>query len=100
MSGTAGTLDVDLKGNVWVTSPDGALRFDIAKETFTEFKSVRYKTPHGIGTLYGLALDPTRNGCGAFISRLLLGYRDISPGKPGRVRLPPNQPVDDKLSPE
>ena len=36
MSGTAGTLDVDLKGNVWVTSPDGALRFDIAKETFAE----------------------------------------------------------------
>ena len=49
MSGTAGTLDVDLKGNVWVTSPDGALRFDNAKETFTEFKSVSYKTPHRHG---------------------------------------------------
>ena len=43
MSGTAGTLDADLNGNVWVTSPDGALRFNIKEERFTEFKSVTYK---------------------------------------------------------
>ena len=43
MSGTAGTLDADMNGNVWVTSPDGALRFDTKEEKFTEFKSVTYK---------------------------------------------------------
>ena len=26
-----------------------------------KFKSVSYKTPHGIGTVYGLAVDPTGN---------------------------------------
>ena len=41
--GTAGTIDADLNGNIWVTSPDGALRFDIKEEKFTEFKSVTYK---------------------------------------------------------
>jgi len=28
-NGTAGTLDSDLNGNVWVTAPDGAFRFDV-----------------------------------------------------------------------
>ena len=65
MSGTAGTLDADLKGNIWVTSPDGALRFNIAKEKFTEFKSVTYKNQHGTATVYGLAADrtATAGGC-------------------------------------
>ena len=85
MSGTAGTLDVDLKGNVWVTSPDGALRFDIAKETFTEFKSVSYKTPHGIGTVYGLAVDRTGNGWWAIMSQDLMDYSDITTGKTGEL---------------
>ena len=100
MSGTAGTLDVDLKGHVWVTSPDGALRFDIAKETFTEFKSVSYKTAHGIGTVYGLAVDRTGNGWWAIMSQDLMDYSDISTGKTGELKMPPEQAVIDNLSPE
>jgi len=94
------TLDVDLKGNVWVTSPDGALRFDIAKETFTEFKSVSYKTPHGIGTVYGLAVDRTGNGWWAIMSQDLMDYSDISTGKTGELKMPPEQAVIDNLTPE
>jgi streptogramin lyase len=100
MSGTAGTLDVDLKGNVWVTSPDGALRFDIAKETFTEFKSVSYKTPHGIGTVYGLAVDRTGNGWWAIMSQDLIDYSDIATGKTGELKMPPEQAVMESLTPE
>jgi streptogramin lyase len=100
MSGTAGTLDVDLKGNVWVTSPDGALRFDIAKETFTEFKSVSYRTPHGVGTVYGLAVDRTGNGWWAIMSQDLMDYSDIATGKTGELKLPPEQAVMENLSPE
>src|SRR6516165_6475731 len=91
MSSTARTLDVDLKGNVWVTSPDGALRFDIAKETFTEFKSVSYKTPHGIGTVYGLAVDRSGNGWWAIMSQDLMDYSDISTGKRGELKSPPDE---------
>ena len=61
-TGTAGTIDADLNGNIWVTSPDGALRFDITQETFTEFKSNTYKGPHGTATVYGLAADRVGNG--------------------------------------
>ena len=61
----SGTIDADMKGNIWVTSPDGALRFNIKEERFTEFKSVTYKNKHGTATVYGLAADrpATAGGC-------------------------------------
>ena len=40
--GGAVTMDVDGKGKIWASAPDGVLRFDPATETFTDFKS---KTP-------------------------------------------------------
>ena len=39
-TGGATTVDFDGKGKIWVSAPDGALRFDPATETFTEFKSL------------------------------------------------------------
>ena len=60
MSGTSGTIDADMKGNIWVTSADGALHFNIKEERFTEYKSVTYKNKHGIATVYGLAADCSR----------------------------------------
>jgi streptogramin lyase len=88
MSGTAGTLDVDLDGNVWVTSPDGALRFDQAAEKFTEFKSRTYKNEHGTATVYGLAADRTGNGWWLLMSQDLVDYSDIKTGKSVEFKLP------------
>jgi streptogramin lyase len=90
MSGTAGTLDPDMKGNVWVTSPDGALRFDVAKETFTEFKSVTYKNEHGTATVYGLAADRAGNGWWLLMTQDLIDYSDITTGKSAEFKLPPD----------
>ena len=39
-TGGAVTVDYDGQGQIWASSPDGALRFDPATEKFTEFKSV------------------------------------------------------------
>jgi hypothetical protein len=77
MSGTAGTLDSDMKGNVWVTSPDGALRFNAAEEKFTEFKSKTYKNEHGTAVVYGLAADRVGNGWWLLMSQDLVDYSDI-----------------------
>ena len=81
MSGTAGTLDVDMNGNVWVTAPDGALRFNVKEEKFTEFKSVTYKNQYGTATVYGLAADRTGNGWWLLMAQDLIDYSDIKTGK-------------------
>ena len=61
-TGGAVTVDYDGKGRSGSSSPDGALRFNPATETFTEFKSVTYKTPNGNGVTYGAAGDRNGNG--------------------------------------
>jgi len=100
MSGTAGTLDADMNGNVWVTAPDGALRFNIKEEKFTEFKSVTYKNQHGTATVYGLAVDRTGNGWWLLMAQDLIDYSDIKTGKSGEFKLQPEKSVMDNLSPE
>lgn len=93
MSGTAGTLDADLNGNVWVTAPDGALRFNIKDEQFTEFKSVTYKNKFGTATVYGLAADRVGNGWWLLMSQDLVDYSDIKTGKTGEFKLEPEKVV-------
>ena len=100
MSGTAGTLDTDLNGNVWVTAPDGALRFNIKEERFTEFKSVTYKNQHGTATVYGLAADRSGNAWWLLMAQDLIDYSDIKTGKSGEFKLPPEKAVMDSLTPE
>jgi streptogramin lyase len=100
MSGTAGTLDADLNGNVWVTAPDGALRFNIKEEKFTEFKSVTYKNQHGTATVYGLAADRTGNAWWLLMAQDLVDYSDIKTGRSGEFKLAPEKAVMDNLSPE
>jgi streptogramin lyase len=100
MSGTSGTLDADLNGNVWVTSPDGALRFNVKEEKFTEFKSVTYKNQHGTATVYGLAADRTGNAWWLLMAQDLVDYSDIKTGKTGEFRMPPEKAVMDSLTPE
>jgi streptogramin lyase len=99
-TGTAGTLDADLNGNVWVTSPDGALRFDIKEEKFTEFKSVTYKNERGTATVYGLAADRVGNGWWLLMQQDLIDYADLKTGKVGEFKLPPDKSAMDSLSPE
>ena len=100
MSGTSGTIDADMKGNIWVTSPDGALHFNIAEEKFTEFKSVTYKNKHGIATVYGLAADSAGNAWWLLMSQDLVNYSDIATGKSHEFKLPPEQAVVENLTPE
>ena len=100
MSGTAGTIDADMKGNIWVTAPDGALRFNIAEERFTEFKSVTYKNARGTATVYGLAADAAGNGWWLLMTQDLVNYSDITTGKSHEFKLPPEQAVMENLTPE
>jgi streptogramin lyase len=100
MSGTAGTLDADLNGNVWVTSADGALRFNIKEEKFTEFKSVTYKNQFGTATVYGLAADRAGNGWWLLMAQDLIDYSDLKTGKSGEFKLAPEKAVMENLTPE
>jgi streptogramin lyase len=99
-TGTAGTLDADMKGNIWVTEPGGALRFDIAKETFTEFKSVTYKNQRGTATVYGLAADRTGNGWWLLMQQDKIDFSDIKTGKTGEIELPVDKNAMASLTPE
>jgi streptogramin lyase len=99
-TGTAGTIDADLNGNIWVTSPDGALRFDIKEEKFTEFKSVTYKGSHGTATVYGLAADRLGNGWWLLMTEDLIDHGDAKTGKTSEFRLPPEKAAMDALSAE
>ena len=100
MSGTAGTLDADLNGNIWVTSPDGAFRFNIKDEKFTEFKSVTYKNQYGTATVYGLAADRTGNGWWLLMAQDLIDYSDIKTGKTAEFKLPPEKAAMENLTAE
>jgi streptogramin lyase len=100
MSGTAGTLDVDPQGFVWVTSPDGVLRFDPDAEKFTEFKSITFKTPNGQGTVYGLAADRLGNGWWVDMKFDHIDKGDVKTGKTTEIQLPPVQVEKDRLTAE
>ena len=79
---------MDINGNVWVTSPDGALTFNAAAEKFTEYKSVTYKNEHGTAVVYGLAADRVGNGWWLLMSQDLVDYSDINTGKSHEFKLP------------
>lgn len=99
MSGTAGTLDVAPDGMVFVTTPDGVLRFDPEKETFTEFKSVTYKTPQGIGTVYGVAADRLGNGWWVDMKFDRIQRGDLNTGRASELIVPAVQAEKDRLTP-
>jgi streptogramin lyase len=99
-TGTAGTIDADLKGKIWVTSPDGALLFDTKEEKFSEFKSVTYKDQQGTATVYGLAADRLGNGWWLLMTRDLVDFGDVKTGKTAEFKLPPEKAAMDSLTPE
>ncbi len=99
MSFTAGSLDFDGKGQIWVTSPDGGLRFDPKAEKFQEFKSVTYKN-ESVGTVsvYGIAADRDGNGWWAGMTQDLINKGDIATGKTMEIKLPPDRKELDWLT--
>ena len=87
-TGGATTVDWDGKGKIWVSSPEGALRFDPQSETFTEYKSRTYKTPNGTGTTYGAAGDREGNGWWAEMTLDIIGHADAKTGEASELKLP------------
>ncbi len=87
-TGGATTVDWDGKGDIWVSAPDGVLRFDPSTESFTAFKSTTLSTPHGRGITYGAAGDRNGNGWWAemIIDRVDKG--DSATGKVTELKLP------------
>jgi streptogramin lyase len=99
-TGGATTVDYDGKGRIWSSAPDGALRFDPATETFTEFKSITYKTPNGTGVTYGMAADRDGNGWWAEMTLDIIGKGDAATDKPQEVRLAPVKEEMDRVTAE
>ena len=90
-----GTLDVDLKGMVWASASDGALRFDPATNKFTEFKSL---SPGYEGRTYGIAVDGDGNCWWAQMDYDKLGKSDIKTGKSLEVSLEPRPGWDENFT--
>ena len=98
--GGAVTLDVDGKGMVWASSPDGVLRFDPKEEKFTEFKSKASKRANGTSITYGAAGDRDGNGWWAQMGWDTIGKADVTTGTTVEIKLPELKSEMDKLSPE
>jgi virginiamycin B lyase len=99
--GGAVTMDVDGKGKIWASAPDGAVRFDPVTEQFTDFKSVKpYKSPKGTGMTYGAAGDRDGNGWWAQMALDTIGRGDIATGKATEVSLPSMKEQMDRVTPK
>jgi streptogramin lyase len=88
-TGGATTVDWDGKGNIWVSAPDGALRFDPSTETFVGYKSTTFNTPNGKGLTYGAAGDRNGNGWWAEMIIDRVDQGDSATGKVTELKLPP-----------
>jgi virginiamycin B lyase len=99
--GGAVTMDVDGKGKIWASAPDGAVRFDPVTEQFTDFKSVQpYESPKGSGMTYGAAGDRDGNGWWAQMALDAVGRGDIATGKATEIRLPAMKEQMDRVTPQ
>ncbi|HVD72175.1 MAG TPA: hypothetical protein VNC81_01155, partial [Xanthobacteraceae bacterium] len=98
--GGAVTLDVDGKGKIWASAPDGAVRFDPETERFTDFKSLSYKTARGTGMTYGAAGDRDGNGWWTQMAFDIVGKGDVATGKTLEVKLPAVKSELDRATPE
>jgi streptogramin lyase/mono/diheme cytochrome c family protein len=99
--GGAVTLDIDGKGFVWASAPDGAVRFDPKTEKFDGFKSVQpYNNPKGTGMTYGAAGDRDGNGWWTQMALDTIGRGDPTTGKVTEVKLPSVKAEMDRVKPE
>src|SRR5207237_937237 len=104
-TGGATTVDYDGKGRIWVSAPDGALRFDPDTQKFTQYKTITYKTPNGTGVTYGAAGDRHGNGYWAVMIHDIIGVGDgATPageaGKTSEIKLAPLKQELARVSPE
>jgi virginiamycin B lyase len=99
--GGAVTMDVDGKGKIWASAPDGVLRFDPVTETFTDFKSLTpFKNAKGTNSTYGAAGDRDGNGWWAQMAFDTIGKADMTTGKTSEVALPLLKSEMDRLTPD
>ncbi len=99
--GGAVTMDVDGKGKIWASAPDGAVRFDPQTEKFMGFKSLTpYQNPKGTSMTYGAAGDRDGNGWWAEMPMDTIGHGDVATGQVSEVKLPPVKSWMDRLPPE
>jgi virginiamycin B lyase len=98
--GGAVTMDVDGKGKIWASAPDGVLRFDPATETFSDFKSqTPFKNAKGTNSTYGAAGDRDGNGWWAQMAFDTIGKADTTTGKTSEVALPLLKDEMERLTP-
>ena len=87
--GGAVTIDVDGRGMVWASTPNGAVRFDPATEKFIEFKSqVPSANPKGSGATYGAAGDRDGNGWWAQMAMDTVYRGDPATGTATAIKMP------------
>jgi streptogramin lyase len=87
--GGAVTLDVDGKGKIWASAPDGVVQFDPVTEKFTDFKSMTpFKNAKGTNSTYGAAGDRDGNGWWAQMAFDTVGKADMATGKTTEITLP------------
>lgn len=99
--GGAVTMDVDGKGMIWASAPDGAVRFNPATEKFTGFKSLTpYNNPKGTGMTYGVAGDRAGNGWWAQMAMDTIGSANTETGEVSELKLPPVESEMHRLEPE
>jgi streptogramin lyase len=98
--GGAVTMDVDGKGKVWASAPDGVLQFDPVAEKFTDFKStLPFQNAKGTNSTYGAAGDRDGNGWWAQMAFDTIGKADIATGKVTEITLPSLKNELDRVSP-
>lgn len=99
--GGAVTMDVDGKGKIWASAPDGALRFDPVTEKFMAFKSITpYQNPKGTNMTYGAAGDRDGNGWWAEMPMDAIGHGDAATGEVSEVKLTPVKAWMDRMPAE
>lgn len=87
--GGAVTVDVDTKGIVWASTPQGVVRFDPTSEVFTEYKStIPDPNPKGSGQTYGVAADRDGNGWWAQMPMDTVYQADVKSGKVTAIKIP------------
>src|SRR5215471_11998225 len=99
--GGAVTMDVDGKGKIWASAPDGVLQFDPATEKFTDFKStLPFKNAKGTNSTYGAAGDRDGKGWWAQMAFDTIGKADMATGKVTEISLPSLKNELDRASPK
>ena len=99
--GGAVTMDVDGKGKIWASAPDGVLQFDPVTERFTDFKStLPFKNAKGTNSTYGAAGDRDGNGWWAQMAFDTIGKADIATGKVTEITLPSLKTELDRATPQ